>query len=89
MNKTLHHGLINYIDIKAKCRHLKKLTWERTLREVFYFSEAPPLLGFCFGWSSNFVGSECGQILSVEPVEPERRLEGQQFKKLGRKYQHG
>jgi hypothetical protein len=30
-------------------------------------SEAPPLLGFCLGWSSNFVGSESGQILqSVE-----------------------
>ncbi len=26
------HGLINYIDTKAKCRHLKKLTCKGTLR---------------------------------------------------------
>ncbi len=26
----------------------------------------PPLLGFCLGWSSNFVGSESGQIQSVK-----------------------
>ncbi len=24
---TVHRGLTNYIDTKAKCRHLKKLTW--------------------------------------------------------------
>jgi hypothetical protein len=29
------HGLINYIDTKAKCRHLKKLTCKVALREVF------------------------------------------------------
>ncbi len=28
------HGLINYIDTKAKCRHLKILTCKRTLRQV-------------------------------------------------------
>ncbi len=28
-------GPINYIDIKAKCRHLKKLTCKETLRQVF------------------------------------------------------
>ena len=84
----------------------------------------PSLLGFCLGWSSDFVGSEYGQIQSVKLLqnmisnttqrpppppdthclyilyfdtgngergrdEPERRLEGQQFTKLGRKYQHG
>jgi hypothetical protein len=25
-----------------------------------------PLLGFCLGWSSNFVGSESGQIRNVK-----------------------
>jgi hypothetical protein len=85
-----------------------------------YLSEAPSLLGFCLGWSSNFVGSESGPIQCVKllqnmvsnrtqhppplpathclyilyfdtekggggRVEPERRLEGQQFKNLGRK----
>jgi hypothetical protein len=29
------HGLINFIDTKAKCRHLKKLTCKGTLRQVF------------------------------------------------------
>ncbi len=31
-----------------------------------YLSEAPLLLGFCLGWSSNFVGSESRQIESVK-----------------------
>jgi hypothetical protein len=30
-----HHGLINYIDTKAKC-HLKKFTCFWTLRQVLY-----------------------------------------------------
>ncbi len=29
------HGLINYIDTKAKCRHLKKFICKGTLRQVF------------------------------------------------------
>jgi hypothetical protein len=29
------HGIINYIDTKAKCRHLKKLTCKGTLRQEF------------------------------------------------------
>jgi hypothetical protein len=57
-----------------------------------YLSEAPSPNGFCFGWCSNFGGSESGQILKGngkgEGVEPEIRLEGQQFTMLFRKYQH-
>jgi len=30
-----NHGLIHYIDTKAKCRHLKILTCKGTLRQVF------------------------------------------------------
>jgi hypothetical protein len=30
-----HHGPINYIDTKAKCCHLKKLTCKGSLRQVF------------------------------------------------------
>jgi hypothetical protein len=52
------YGLINYIDTKAKCRHLKKLTCKGTLRQEFICLRPPPLLGFCLGWSGNFVGSE-------------------------------
>jgi hypothetical protein len=28
-------GLINYTDTKAKCRHLKTLTYKGTLRQLF------------------------------------------------------
>jgi hypothetical protein len=58
MDKTLHHGLIN-------C-DLKKLTFEGTLRQVFICLRPTSLLGFCLGWSSNFVRSESGQIKSVK-----------------------
>ncbi len=30
-----NHGLINYMDTKVKCRHLKKVTSKGTLRQVF------------------------------------------------------
>ncbi len=82
-----------------------------------YMYEAPSPPRFLFGWSSNFVCSESGQIQNVKLLqnlvsniphplpatctyctltqgrgegrfEPERRLEGQQFRKRGRKYQH-
>jgi hypothetical protein len=29
-----HHLKINYVDTKAKCRHLKKLTCKGTLRQI-------------------------------------------------------
>ncbi len=32
---SCNHGLISFIDTKAKCRHLKKLTCKGTLRQVF------------------------------------------------------
>jgi hypothetical protein len=32
---VLMHGQINYLQNKAKCRHLKKLTCEGTLWQVF------------------------------------------------------
>ncbi len=31
----MKHGLIKYIDSKAKCRYLKKFTFKGTLRQVF------------------------------------------------------
>ncbi len=39
-----NHGLINYMDLKAKCRHLKKLTCKGTLRQVFICLRPLPLL---------------------------------------------
>jgi hypothetical protein len=41
------HGLINYVDITAKFRHLKKLTCKGTLRQVFirvYRMEVEPVM---------------------------------------------
>ncbi len=58
------HRIINYIDTKAKCRYLKKLTCKGTLRQVFICLRPPSHLGFFLGWYSNFVGSESGQIQS-------------------------
>jgi hypothetical protein len=49
------------LESNAKCRYLKELTCKGTLRQVFICLRPPPLLGFCQGWSSNFVGSESGQ----------------------------
>jgi hypothetical protein len=40
------------------------MTSRGTLRQVFICRRPPPLLGFCLGWSSNFVGSQSGQIQS-------------------------
>ncbi len=50
----------------AKCRHLKNLP---ILRQVFICLRPPPLLGFYLGWSSNFLGSESGQIQSVKLLQ--------------------
>ncbi len=67
--EDFNHELINFIDTKAKCRHLKKLTCKWTLRQVFLCLSPPRLLGFCLGWSSNFIGSESGQIHSVKLLQ--------------------
>jgi hypothetical protein len=40
----LGNGLINYIDTKAKCRHLKKFTRKGTLWQVLICVRPPPLL---------------------------------------------
>jgi hypothetical protein len=66
--KEYNHWLVTYIDIKAKCRH-KKLARKGTLRQVLICLRPPPLLGFCLGWFSNFLGSESGQILSVKLLQ--------------------
>jgi hypothetical protein len=39
---TCIHGLINYTDTKAKCRHLKKMNCKGALRQVFTFLRLPP-----------------------------------------------
>ncbi len=47
--EDVQHGLINFIDTKAKCRHLKKFTCIGTLGQVFVCLRPPPLLGFWSG----------------------------------------
>jgi hypothetical protein len=45
----------------------KKLTHEGT--SGVYLSEALSLLGFCLGWSGNFVDSESGQTQRVKLLQ--------------------
>jgi hypothetical protein len=59
---------MNYKATTAKCRHLKNCH-VKGLSAGVCLSDAPPLLGFCLGWSNNFVVSESGQILSVKLLQ--------------------
>ncbi len=56
------HRKIRLIEGNAKCRHLKKFTYKGTLRQVLICLWPPPLLVFCLGCSSNFVGSESNLV---------------------------
>ncbi len=60
---------IRLIEGNAKCRHLKRVTWIGTLRRVFICLRPPPLPDYCLGWSGNFIGSESGQIQSVQLLQ--------------------
>jgi hypothetical protein len=90
---SVQHELINYIDAKGKCGHLKKLTCKGTLRQVFICLRPDPLL-----WPLTPAYTLPVYVYAVYlftqgrgeggRVESERRLEGQQFTKLGQKNQH-
>jgi hypothetical protein len=60
---------IRLIESNAKCRHLKKFNCIGTLRQMLICLRPPTLLGYCLGWSSNFVVSESGQIQSVKLLQ--------------------
>ncbi len=87
-----NHWLINYVNTKAKFFHLKNLLYTDFSAGV-YLSEAPsppwphnPLpLTHCIRAYCTFTQTEKG--VGGE-LNQERRLEGQQSTKLGRKYQH-
>jgi hypothetical protein len=77
----------------AKCRHLKKLTCKGDFAAGVYLSEAqnpiPPPLTHCirvFMYRQYTYSPREGR--EGVRVGPEKRLEGQHFTKLGRKYQH-
>jgi hypothetical protein len=53
---------IDYKNTEAKSHHLKKLPVNG---QVFICLRTTPLLVFCLGWCSTFVGSESGQFLRV------------------------
>ncbi len=90
--KTLQHGLIDYKDTKANCGHLKKFICKGTLRQVFICvrprTPCSPPLTHCIRVYSLLTYSHREGGGKVGRVQPERRLEGQQFTKLGRKHQH-
>ncbi len=60
---------VRLIESNAEYRYLKKLTCKGTLQQVFICLRPPPLPSFCLGWQGNFVGSECGQIQSVNLLQ--------------------
>ncbi len=47
----------------------KKIYMLMNFASGVYLPEAPPLLGFCLEWFSNFVGSESGQKQSVKLLQ--------------------
>ncbi len=86
------------IEGNAKCRrHLKKLTCKGTLRQVFIclrprFPQTPPLppytlynIVYTYIIQYTYSHREEGEVVRIEP---ETRLEGQQFTRVCRKYQH-
>jgi hypothetical protein len=79
---------IRLIEGNEKCRHIKKSTCKGAFAAGVYLSETqntipPPLytLYTCKQYTYSHREGEGGR------VEPERMREGQQFTKLGRKYQ--
>ncbi len=62
--------MIRLIESNAKCRHLKKFTCIGTLRQVFICLRHPTLLGYCLGWSSNFVGVQLLQNMAQQDSTP-------------------
>ncbi len=65
------HGLINYIDNKAKCFHLKKLTCKGTLRQVFirvYRMEI--YIQTCWYFRPSFVNCCPSNLLSGSTLPP-------------------
>jgi hypothetical protein len=75
-----HRRKIRLKEGNGKCRHLKKLTCKRNFAAGIYLSEAqnpPHTLYTCIQYTYSPKEGGKGR------VEPQRRLEGQLFTKLG------
>ncbi len=68
-NKRYSRRKIWLIESTAKSRHLSKFTCKGTLRQELICLRPPPFLGICLEQSSNFEGSESGQIQSVKLLQ--------------------
>jgi hypothetical protein len=88
---TVKRRKIRLIEGNAKCRYIKKLTCKGILRQVFIclrtrtpYLPSPPPFTQCIRVNSTIIHT--GNWGRGEYIEPERRLEGQQFTKQGRIY---
>jgi hypothetical protein len=61
------HGLINYIDAKAKCRHLKKFTCGRCLS---VFIDRKRYSQSCWNFRPSFVNCSPSNLLSGSTLAP-------------------
>ncbi len=64
------HGLINYVDTKAKCRNLKKFTWQGTLRQVFIRDYRLGYSLSCWYFWPSFVNCCSSNLLSGSSSPP-------------------
>ncbi len=86
------HGLVNYIDTKATCRHLEKRPVKELCGICLYVwgPEPPPPPTHCilvlFLYTVYLFTQGREEVLRIGSVEPERRSTA--VHKLGRKYQH-
>ncbi len=58
-----------YIERLDWSKAMRNMTCKGNLRQVFISLRPHPLLGFCLGWCSNFVGSESGQKQSAKLLQ--------------------
>ncbi len=88
INMCTKRRKVRLIEGNSKCRHLKNWPVDVQCGRCLSGPEPPPPLTHCgrvYTIQYTYSHSEGGEGLRDEP---ERRLDGQQFTKLGRKYQH-
>ncbi len=66
----LKHKLINYMDTKAKCRHLKKMNCKGTLRQVFIKIYRLEIHSVMLVFRPSFVNCCPSNILSGSTLRP-------------------